>query len=89
MCAFYFLLGHAPARSILRDANVMDGDMVYCFPMETSSHSRPPPTPFNFIVNESAGIHHGHIGPEGGERKSFDIQRLNKIDFVKLTMTYE
>lgn len=32
----------------------------------TSSHSRPLPMPFNFIINESTDIHQGHVGSEGG-----------------------
>lgn len=39
--------------------------------------------PFNFVVNESAGIHQGHVGSEGGQRKSFDILIINKIDFAE------
>lgn len=67
MCAFYSVLGHAPARSILRDADVTDGvRYIVSQWFGTSSHSRPPPMPFNFIVNESAGIHQGHVGSGGG-----------------------
>lgn len=34
--------------------------------------------PFNIIVNDSTDIHQGHVGLEGGQRKSFDIQSIQE-----------
>lgn len=44
----------------------------------TSSHSRPLPLPFNFIMNESTDIHQGHVSTEGGQRKSLDMQIIQE-----------